>query len=59
MSKKDELNARILYRNIAFYDNVLKAKSNKPKQKLCAIVQILADKGHATIPTALNLFEQI
>jgi hypothetical protein len=26
---------------------------------LCAIVQILADKGHATIPTALNLFEQI
>jgi hypothetical protein len=59
------MKAWILYRNIPFYDNGLKAqlydviKLNKRKQKLYAIGQILADKGHATIVTALNLFGQM
>jgi hypothetical protein len=54
-SKKDDLKAWLLERNIPFCDNMVKdklydlIKLNKPKHKCYVIDQISADKGHTVL----------
>jgi hypothetical protein len=54
-SKKDEMKAWLLERNIPFCDSMLTAKLydlmklNKPMHKCCVINQISADKGHTVL----------